>query len=85
MVTTKDKVTFCEGGFAERDGVVRVHRAHYLTREYLGPVDAHISAGCGLFAGDYLDAPKMPRQQGAARGDHAGPYSGQPDPAGPDL
>ncbi|CAJ1890169.1 tail fiber assembly protein [Aeromonas veronii] len=62
MVTTKDQVTFCEGGFAERDGVVKVHRAHYLTREYLGPVDAHISAGTGLFAGDYLDAPKMPRQ-----------------------
>lgn len=51
-----------ENGWAASDGWVLVHGTNTATGEYTGPCDVWVSAGTGLPAGAYLDAPPASEQ-----------------------
>lgn len=53
------RVVFGEGGFASKAGWQLVYVASPQTGEYIGAHDMWVSAGTGLAAGAYLDAPPV--------------------------
>jgi len=57
MMTTQPRVIWGSDVWAETDGWASAHCADTATSEYIGPLDVWVSAGTGLPAGAYLDAP----------------------------
>lgn len=59
------RVTWGENGFAKTDGWALAHCADATAAEYMGEQDVWVSAGTGLPAGAYLDAPPAPEPEKA--------------------